>query len=169
MNSTVITGSAYKFGDDINTDYIIAGKYTKTLDYNSLAEHIFEDIAPDFRQKFNKGDFIVAGMNFGCGSSREQAPLAIKYAGAGAVLAKSFSRIFFRNAINLGIPAVICDTDMIKQGDELQLDLANNRVVNITQRKVILIEPLSSVMVDILNENGLVNYLKKKGDFTFSE
>lgn len=165
MNCTIITGSAYKFGDDINTDYIIAGKYTKTLDYNSLAEHIFEDIAPDFREKFNKGDFIVAGMNFGCGSSREQAPLAIKYAGAGAVLAKSFSRIFFRNAINLGIPALICDTDKIQEKDVLELCFSENRILNRTQGEALVFQALSPVMISILREGGLVNYLKKHGSF----
>lgn len=165
MNDQNLCGRAHKLGDDINTDYIIAGKYTKTLDYDSLAEHLFEDIDPDFTKNFRLGDFIVAGMNFGCGSSREQAPLAIKYAGAGAVLAKSFSRIFFRNAINLGIPAVICDTERIDQGDELELRLRENRIINRAKQEAIDIEPLSPVMISILGEGGLVEYLKNHGTF----
>ena len=167
MNNKNLTGKAHKFGDDINTDYIIAGKYTKTLDFDSLAEHIFEDIDPDFRKKSSKGDFIVAGMNFGCGSSREQAPLAIKYAGVGAVLAKSFSRIFFRNAINLGIPALLCDTDKIQEGDVLELCIHGNKILNRTKGNTLEFIALSPVMISILKEGGLVNYLKNHGSFVF--
>jgi 3-isopropylmalate/(R)-2-methylmalate dehydratase small subunit len=160
-----LKGRAHIFGDDINTDYIIAGKYTKTLDYESLASHLFEDVDPEFTKKVSPGDFIVAGENFGCGSSREQAPIAIKYAGIGAVLARSFARIFFRNAINLGLPAFVCDTRDIEAGDELEIDLSTQRVTNLRSKAVVPIKPLAPVMVGIINEGGLVPYLKKHGDF----
>ena len=114
----MIQGQAHIFGDNINTDYIIAGKYTKTLDHTVWVEHLFEDISPGFSKKIQPGDFVVAGRNFGCGSSREQAPVALKYAGVGAVLAKSFARIFFRNAINLGVPVIVCNTDDIHDLDQ---------------------------------------------------
>jgi 3-isopropylmalate/(R)-2-methylmalate dehydratase small subunit len=160
-----LRGRAHIFGDDINTDYIIAGKYTKTLDYDSLASRLFEDLDPEFTKKVSPGDFIVAGENFGCGSSREQAPIAIKYAGIGAVLARSFARIFFRNAINLGVPALVCDTRGIEADDELEIDLSGQRVTNVRSKSVVPIKPLAPVMVGIINEGGLVPYLKKHGDF----
>ncbi|HPR91012.1 MAG TPA: 3-isopropylmalate dehydratase [Synergistaceae bacterium] len=161
----IMQGNAYKFRDDINTDYIIAGKYTKTLDFGALAEHVFEDIAPDFSKSVAPGDFVVAGRNFGCGSSREQAPIAIKHAGVGAVLAKSYSRIFFRNAINQGIPAFLCDTDVIEHGDRLIVDLGKNSVELPEKERLIALFPLSPVMLDILAEGGLVAYLKKNGTY----
>ena len=164
----IMQGNAYKFGDDINTDYIIAGKYTKTLDFGALAEHVFEDIAPDFSKNVAPGDFVVAGRNFGCGSSREQAPIAIKHAGVGAILAKSYSRIFFRNAINQGIPAFLCDTDVIEHGDRLIVDLGKNSVELPEKERLIALFPLSPVMLDILAEGGLVAYLKKNGTYILS-
>ena len=114
---------ALVYGDSINTDLIIAGKYTKTLDFNDLAAHCMEDLDPDFGRRVEKGDVLVAGSNFGCGSSREQAPIALKYAGVGAVLAKSFARIFYRNAINVGLPVLICDTSSIREGDLVRIDM----------------------------------------------
>lgn len=161
----LLRGRAHKLGDDINTDYIIAGKYTKTLDYLSLAEHLLEDLDPTLVKRIRNGDFLVAGRNFGCGSSREQAAIAIKYAGIGAVLAKSFARIFFRNAINLGLPALICETDQIDDGDELILELESFKLCNLTKSISIQVTPLSSVMRNILMEGGLIPYLKKHGDF----
>ena len=107
---------ALVYGDHINTDLVIAGKYTKTLDFQELAAHCMEDLDPLFSQRVRQGDVLVAGSNFGCGSSREQAPLALKYAGISAILAKSFARIFYRNAINVGLPALICDTYSIRYG-----------------------------------------------------
>lgn len=157
------------FGDDINTDYIIAGKHTKTMDYAELAAHLLEDIDPGFASRVQPGDIIVAGSNFGCGSSREQAPLAIKQAGIGAVLAKSFSRIFFRNAINLGIPALVCDTDGISAGDTLRIDLKSGIVVDETTGATLHAEPLASAMVAILREGGLVAYLRRYGKFAVEE
>lgn len=164
-----LRGKAHKFADDINTDYIIAGKYTKTLDFSSLAQHLFEDIAPGFSDRITPGDFVVAGLNFGCGSSREQAPIAIKHAGIGAVLAKSYSRIFFRNSINQGIPSFICDTDKIMDDDLLVLR-PKMSVLEIPARDLTIpLAPLSSVMLDILDEGGLVEYLKKHGSFVLKK
>lgn len=162
----ILRGRAHVFGDDVNTDYIISGKYKfKTLDMDELACHCMEDIDPDFSSRVKPGDFIVAGSNFGCGSSREQAPLVIKHAGVGAVLAKSFARIFFRNAVNKGLPVVECDTSGIESGDELEVDLAGGRVVNITKNTEVVVVPLPPVMMDILTEGGLTEYLKNHGGF----
>ncbi|NHM28300.1 3-isopropylmalate dehydratase small subunit [Desulfofundulus sp. TPOSR] len=164
----LLQGKAHKFGDDVNTDYIISGKYKfKTLDMRELAKHVMEDLDPDFYQKINAGDFIVAGRNFGCGSSREQAPLAIKYAGISAVLAKSFARIFFRNAINTGLPVVECDTDRIEPGDELVVDLSTGVITNKTKGLTIAAKPLPPVMIKILNDGGLVAHFRKYGGFNF--
>lgn len=159
-------GKAHKFGNDVNTDYIISGKYKfKTLDMKALAKHVMEDLDPSFYEKVSAGDFIVAGTNFGCGSSREQAPLAIKYADVGAVLAKSFARIFYRNAINTGLPVVECDTDQIDPGDDLFVDLAAGVITNRTKRTTIPIKPLPEVMIKILNDGGLAAHFRKYGGF----
>lgn len=161
-------GKAHKFGSDVNTDYIISGKYKfKTLDMKELAKHVMEDLDPNFYEKVTSGDFIVAGSNFGCGSSREQAPLAIKYAEVGAVLAKSFARIFYRNAINTGLPVVECDTDQIDPGDELSVDLAAGLITNKTKGVTIPIKPLPEVMIKILNDGGLAPHFRKYGGFNF--
>ncbi|MEW6183493.1 MAG: 3-isopropylmalate dehydratase small subunit [Bacillota bacterium] len=165
-----LKGRAHNFGDDVNTDYIISGKYKfKTLDMDELAHHVMEDLDPDFYGKIRPGDFIVAGANFGCGSSREQAPLSIKHARIGAVLAKSFARIFFRNAINTGLPVVECDTDRIKPGDDLVVDLAAGTITNRTRKTSIPVKPLPPVMLKILADGGLVAHFKKYGGFNFSE
>ncbi|MDI6874852.1 3-isopropylmalate dehydratase small subunit [Candidatus Solincola sp.] len=162
----VLRGRAHVFGDDLNTDYIISGKYKfKTLDMDELARHCMEDLDPEFVKKVRPGDFIVAGSNFGCGSSREQAPLVIKHAGVAAVLARSFARIFFRNAINKGLPVVECDTSGIRDGDELEVDLGAGRVTNLTQGTTMDVVPLPPVMMDILREGGLTAYLKKHSGF----
>jgi len=163
----LLTGNAHKFNlDDINTDYIISGKYKfKTLDMKELAKHVMEDLDSEFYSKINEGDFIVAGNNFGCGSSREQAPLAIKNAGISAVIAKSFARIFYRNAINTGLPVVECDTDKIEAGDRLEVDLKKGVVRNITKNIEIKTNPLPSVMIKILNDGGLAAHFRKYGGF----
>lgn len=161
-------GKAHKFGSDVNTDYIISGKYKfKTLDMKELAKHVMEDLDPDFYEKVTAGDFIVAGANFGCGSSREQAPLAIKFADVGAVLAKSFARIFYRNAINTGLPVVECDTDQIDPGDDLIVDLTAGVITNKTKGVTLPIKPLPDVMIKILNDGGLAPHFKKYGGFNF--
>ncbi len=159
-------GYAHKFGDDINTDYIISGKHKfKTLDMNELAKHVMEDIDPNFYQKIKPGDFIVAGKNFGCGSSREQAPRALLAAGIRGVLALSFARIFFRNAINCGLLVLECNTSPIQNGDEMEIDLLVGKIYDHTQGVQIEARPLPQVMIDILQEGGLVNYFKKYGSF----
>ncbi|MFZ5590769.1 MAG: 3-isopropylmalate dehydratase small subunit [Bacillota bacterium] len=162
----ILKGKAHKFGNDVNTDYIISGKYKfKTLDMNELARHVMEDLDPEFYSKITPGDFIVAGSNFGCGSSREQAPLAIKHAHISAVLAKSFARIFYRNAINTGLPVVECDTDQIQPGDQLELDLAGGVLRNLSRGLDIPVKPLPPVMLKILSDGGLAPHFRKYGGF----
>jgi len=164
----LLRGKAHIFGNDVNTDYIISGKYKfKTLDMNELAKHVMEDLDPDFYQKINPGDFIVAGSNFGCGSSREQAPLAVKYANISAVLAQSFARLFYRNAINTGLPVVECDTTNIATGDELEVDLTKGEITNRTKGIIIPVKPLPPVMIKILNDGGLAAHFRKYGGFNF--
>jgi 3-isopropylmalate/(R)-2-methylmalate dehydratase small subunit len=152
--------------DDINTDYIISGRYKfKIQDPVELAKHVMEDLDPNFYSKIKKGDFLISGSNFGCGSSREQAPMAIKYAGLSAVLAKSFARIFYRNCFNLGLPAIECDTDKISDGDELAVDLDNGTIKNITKGTTIKISPIPKTMQILLADGGLVEHFKKHGGF----
>ena len=161
-----LQGKAHKFGKDVNTDYIIAGKYkSRYATVREQARHVMEDLDPDFYEKISPGDFIVAGSNFGCGSSRETAPLVIRYANISAVLAKSFARIFFRNAINTGLPVVRCDTDMIDTGDALEVDLESGKVRNLTKGFEITGAPLPRVMITILNDGGLVEYYAKHHGF----
>lgn len=154
---------AHVYGDNVDTDRIIAGKYTKTLDMSQLAAHVLEDLDPDFRSKMQAGDILVAGENFGSGSSREQAPLAIKAAGVSLVIARSFARIFFRNAINIGLPVLELAEHEIQNGDELEVDLLNGIVRG--SGKTYQAPKMPKVMLDIMAEGGLVNYLKKHGDF----
>ncbi len=161
------TGSAHKVGDDVNTDLIISGRYKfKTLDNKELAKHVLEDLDPGFYEKIQAGDFIVAGRNFGCGSSREQAPLAIKYAGISAVIAQSFARIFFRNAVNVGLPVIECTkADEISEGDKLELDIENGIIKNKTKDTIIKTKTIPSFMLDILNDGGLAAHFRKHGGF----
>lgn len=161
-----ITGRAHRFGDDINTDYIIASKYkTASLDPRELTRHLMEDIDPGFGQRVRPGDLIVAGRNLGCGSSREGAPLVIKAAGVGAVLAQSFARIFFRNAINIGLPVLVCDTAGIHGDDELEFDLATGSGRNVTTGAAIRAAPLPQVMINIVRDGGLAAHIRKHGTF----
>lgn len=160
----VIKGKAHRFGDDVNTDYIISGRYKfKTLDMNELGRHVMEDLDPGFSERLEKGDFLVAGKNFGCGSSREQAPLALKAAGVACVLAESFARIYFRNSINNGLRALVCDTSGIADGDQLEIDLESGTIGDVTTGAEIDSGPLPGVMRGILSEGGLVEYIKKHG------
>jgi len=169
MQGKLLRGRTHKFGDDINTDYIISGRYKfKTLNNRELAKHVFEDIAPDFSKRIAPGDFIVAGENFGCGSSREQAPLAIKYAGIGAVLAKSFARIFYRNAINVGLPIIQTDTEGIEEKDELVINLAEGRILVVEKELELKINPFPPSILGIIEAGGLVNYFKKYGGWKLS-
>lgn len=163
-----LKGRVHKFGNDVNTDYIISGRYKfKTLDMRELAKHVMEDLDPDFYSKVNQGDFIVGGRNFGCGSSREQAPLAIINADISAVIAKSFARIFYRNCINTGLPLIECDTDQIDENDELEIDLKGGVLHNLSKGTDIPITPLPEVMLKILSDGGLVEHFKKYGTFNF--
>lgn len=155
----------FVYGDNIDTDRIIAGKYTKTLDMNSLAEHVLEDLDPNFKTQVKQGDFLVGGENFGCGSSREQAPIALKLAGISVVIASSFARIFFRNSINIGLPVLEIKNHDIQSGDKIEVDLTHGEVRNLTKNKSYFSSPMPEVMIDILNEGGLANYLKKYGDY----
>jgi len=159
-------GKAWKFGDDISTDHIAPGRlFHLRTNLPELAKHVLEDADPEFASKMSVGDFVVGGNNFGLGSSREHAPQVIKIAGVNAVLAKSFARIFFRNAINIGLLAVTCDTDKINQGDELELELSKGFIKNITQGTQIEFTALPDVMIKILNDGGLAKHIEKYGDF----
>jgi 3-isopropylmalate dehydratase small subunit len=154
-----LVGKAHVYGDNIDTDRIIPGKYTKTLDMQSLADHVMEDLDPNFSKIVQKGDVVVAGENFGCGSSREQAPLALKTAGVSLIIAQSFARIFFRNAINIGLPIIEVKEYSIQPGDIVEADLVQGIItVNGNTYKG---TRMPEVMVNILNEDGLVSYLRK--------
>ena len=159
-------GVSYKFGNDINTDLIISGRYKFSIqDPNQLARHIFEDIYPEFHKKLGRDKFfVIAGTNFGCGSSREQAPIALKYAGCNAVLAKSFARIFYRNAFNLGLPLIECDTGKIKQGDEIDVDIEKGIVIGPHKQYTLRIKPFTRFQKCLVETGGIVNYYKKYGE-----
>jgi 3-isopropylmalate/(R)-2-methylmalate dehydratase small subunit len=162
----ILKGKALKFGDDISTDLIQPGRYNYLRsNLPELAKHVLEDADPTFASRVKKGDFIVAGKNFGLGSSREHAPAILKLAGVSAILAKSVARIFFRNAINVGLPVLICDTDMIKDGNELEIDLVSGTIKDLTNGAKLTSGKIPDVMLKILDEGGLVPYIKKYGDF----
>ena len=154
-----------KYGDDISTDLIIAGKYTKTLNLADLAAHAMEDLDPLFHEKLGGRGIVAAGSYFGCGSSREQAPVALKESGVLCVVAKSFSRIFYRNAVNIGLPIFECDTDGISDGDILEFDLKSSVIKDVTTQKELPVEPMPDIMVEILNDGGIVEHFAKKGGF----
>ena len=155
---------ATMLGDDIDTDIIYPGRYLNVTDREKTAAHLFELAFPEIRTELKPGEFIVAARNFGCGSSREQAAAALKYAGVGAVIAASFARIFFRNSINLGLPAVVSPDacEMCAAGDELEIDLAAGEIRNLTHDRVILAAPLDARAVALIEAGGLIPYLKRK-------
>jgi 3-isopropylmalate/(R)-2-methylmalate dehydratase small subunit len=162
----ILKGKAWKFGDSISTDLICPGRYFHLRsNLPELAKHVLEDADEGFASKLAKGDFVVAGNNFGLGSSREHAPTIIKLTGVAAVLAKSFARIFYRNAINVGLPLLECDTDKIDQGDELKVDLAAGLIRNETKGIELKAHPLPRAMLNILNDGGLLAHIEKHGDF----
>lgn len=166
-----ISGRARKYGDDVSTDLIMPGKYKfKTVDPSELAKHAMEGVDPEFSKKVKKGDIIVAGWNFGCGSSREQAPLALKQAGVGAIIAKSFARIFFRNSINVGLPVVESQNifEETEEGDLLEVDLDKGLVRNLSKNKSFAVKSLPSFLLKILQDGGLVEHFKKRGKFEWS-
>jgi len=159
----IIKGKVHKLGDNINTDDIIATKYLVSTDARELGRHCLENIRPDFVNKVNAGDIIVAGKNFGCGSSREHAPLAIKGCGITAVVARSFAGIFFRNAINIGLPFLELDkTDEISEGDLLEIDLASGIIKNLSKDKTYKTQAFPRFLQEIVEEGGLMNHIKKK-------
>ena len=165
-----MTGKAWIFGDDISTDLIAPGRlFHLRSNLPELAKHVLEDADPDFASKVKPGDFIVGGNNFGLGSSREHAPTIIKIAGVSAVLGKSFARIFYRNAINVGLPVIQCDTSNIEAGDKLEVNLAEGTVKNLTGDFTLTFSPLPGIMRAILDDGGLVAHLQKHGDFTLTE
>ncbi|MGZ7043232.1 MAG: homoaconitase small subunit [Methanobacterium sp.] len=158
-----IQGRVWKFGDNIDTDVIIPGRYLRTFSLDDLAEHVMEGLDPDFAKNVGKGDIIVADDNFGCGSSREQAPVALKHAGVSAIIAKTFARIFYRNAINIGLPVIIAEINA-DNGDILKIDLEEGTIINVTTEETFKIEPFKKFMLDILKKGGLVpHYLENKG------
>jgi 3-isopropylmalate/(R)-2-methylmalate dehydratase small subunit len=162
----VLKGRAFKFGDSISTDHIVPGRLAHLRsNLPELAKHVLEDADPTFASRVKSGDFIVAGNNFGLGSSREHAPLVIKMSGVSAILVKSVARIFFRNAINLGLPVLVCDTDKISDGDELEVDLEQGIINDKSNGNKLTFKRIPKAMLSILNEGGLIPYIKKHGDF----
>ncbi|OGS45630.1 MAG: 3-isopropylmalate dehydratase [Euryarchaeota archaeon RBG_16_67_27] len=162
-------GRAWKFGDNVSTDLIAPGRYYHLRsNLPELAKHVLEDARADFAAGVKAGDFVVGGRNFGKGSSREHAPVIIKLPGTRAVLAKSFARIFYRNCINIGLPAVVVDTDRIDEGDDLDINLEAGVVTDRTKGIELAFPPLPSVMARILEEGGLVEYIKNHGDLVLA-
>lgn len=158
-------GYIWKFGKDIDTDAIIPARYLNTTSPEELAKHCMEDADPTFPQKVKMGDIIIADTNFGCGSSREHAPICIKAAGVSCVIAKTFARIFFRNSINIGLPIFESPeaVDEIQEGDLVKVDADHGTIVNLTTGKSYQAKPLPSFMQEIINAGGLLEYVKKKG------
>jgi len=158
----IIKGKVHKFGNDINTDDIIAAKYLVTTNEEELGKHCMENIAPGFPQRVKPGDIIVVGKNFGCGSSREHAPRALKGCGIAAVVARSFAGIFFRNSINVGLPFLqLKDIDKIKEGDLLEIDLTGGIIKNLSTNQTYKTEPFPEFLQEIVEQGGLMNYIKK--------
>jgi len=162
----MLTGKAFKFGDNISTDLIAPGRLLHLRsNLPELAKHVLEDADPTFVKRVKKGDFIVAGKNFGLGSSREHAPLIIKMSGVSAIMTKSVARIFFRNAVNIGLPVLICDTEKISDGDKLEVDLKRGEITDLTNKAKLYVNPMPDIMLRILEEGGLIPYIKKHKSF----
>ena len=159
----MIQGKAFKYGDDVNTDEIIPARYLNTSDPDELARHCMEDIDKDFVNKVCVGDIIVGGKNFGCGSSREHAPLAIKTAGVSCVIAKTFARIFYRNSINIGLPILECEeaAGAIEEGDEVKIDLSKGFIENLTSGQSYQATVFPDFMNEIISAGGLMNWVKE--------
>lgn len=158
----MVQGTVHKYPDNVDTDVIIPARYLNTANHSELAAHCMEDIDPDFRKKIHKGDIMVAGWNFGCGSSREHAPIAIKESGTACVIAKTYARIFYRNAINIGLPIFECEaaSDGISDGDEVSVDFDTGLITNVTTGKTYQAQPLPPFIQNIVNKGGLLNSLK---------
>ena len=156
-------GKVWKFRDDVNTDEIIPARFLNTQDARELGEHCMEDIDADFPKKVSRGDIIVAGKNFGCGSSREHAQLAIKGAGISCVMAESFARIFYRNAINMGLPILeVKDLSGIKEGDYLEIDLDKGMVLNLSENRLYKAQPLPKFIQEVISSGGLLKWIKDR-------
>lgn len=157
-------GRVWKFGDDVNTDLIIPGKYLDNYEPGHLAAHAMEGLSKQFAGKVRKGDFVVAGRNFGCGSSREQAVIALKHAGVSAIVARSFARIFYRNAVNLGMPVVVSPeaVAVFEEGEAAELDMSTNRFVSFDGSREATVEPMPPHLREILDSGGLVPYVKAR-------
>ncbi|KUO40837.1 MAG: 3-isopropylmalate dehydratase [Hadesarchaea archaeon DG-33-1] len=155
---------AWVFGDDIDTDQIIAGRYLVKLDPRELAKHVMEAADPKFASEVRRGDVIIAGHNFGCGSSRERAPLALKAAGISAVVAESFARIFYRNAVNLGLPVLTCSGASMgfKTGNKVRVGMREGKVHNLSTGKTFKFEPLPDFLLEIVRAGGLLQHMKKR-------
>ena len=158
------TGRVFKYGDNVDTDVIIPARYLNTSDPKELASHCMEDIDLDFAKKVKQGDIIVANKNFGCGSSREHAPIAIKESGVSCVIASTFARIFYRNAINIGLPILECDEAVkgIDAGDELEVNFDTGVIKNLTKGQEYQGQAFPEFMQNIINNNGLIGYIKNK-------
>jgi len=159
-----LKGKAHKYGPDVNTDVIIPARYLNVSDLDELTKHCMEDIDSEFASQVRHGDFIVATTNFGCGSSREQAPLVIKHSGISCVIASSFARIFFRNAINIGLPVLECTeaAEATEMGDELEVELASGEIGNLTKGKTFYAKPYPEFMLEITKKGGLIEYTKER-------
>lgn len=157
-------GKVFKYGDNVDTDVIIPARYLNTSDPKELAEHCMEDIDMDFPKKVQEGDIIVAEKNFGCGSSREHAPISIKASGVSCVIAKTFARIFYRNAINIGLPILECPeaVDAIEAGDEVAVDFTSGKITNVTKNETYQGEGFPEFIQEIIKADGLLNYIKTK-------
>ncbi len=156
-------GKVWKFGDNIDTDLIIAARYLNTSEPSQLAKHVMEDADPEFVSKMSHGDIIVAGENFGCGSSREHAPIALKSAGVSAIIAPTFARIFYRNAFNMGLPIFeLKESVEILEGDTVKVDMEKGEVINITQAKTYKFSPIPEFMQELVDAGGLIAFAKKE-------
>ena len=157
-----VTGKVFKYGDNVDTDVIIPARYLNTSDHKELAAHCMEDIDADFVNKVQDGDIIVANKNFGCGSSREHAPIAIKASGVSCVIASTFARIFYRNAINIGLPILECDAAVkaIEAGDELEVDFSTGEIKNLTKKEAYQGEAFPEFMQKIIDNDGLIGYIR---------
>jgi len=160
----IVRGEAVTFGDNVNTDVIIPSRYLTILDPDELAKHAMEGIDPSFPERAKRGVIIVAGRNFGCGSSREQAPIALKYAGVKCILAESFARIFYRNSINIGLPVMECPniSNIVKEGDMLRIDLANGEVTDETRNQKLKALKLPDFLLAIIKDGGLIEHLRRR-------
>lgn len=162
----IIEGSVFTFGDDINTDYIIPGKYLMNVtDPDELATHVMEGVDPNFYHKIEEGDILVAGKNFGCGSSREEAPTVIRDAGLAVVLAESFARIFYRNAVNIGLPVLTCDTSKLEQEDEVKVNMDSGKISVKNKERQLEAESLPVAMRQILEDGGLIPHFNRHNGF----